>query len=35
METQVADVLALIGSLAFFALCALYARAIDLMSGAK
>jgi len=28
-----ADVVALAGSLAFFGLCALYARAIDVMAG--
>jgi len=29
----VADALAVLGSLAFFALCAFYAKAIDMMSG--
>jgi len=33
METTMADVLALAGSLAFFGLCAIYARAIDVMAG--
>ena len=28
------DIFAVAGSLAFFALCALYARAIDVMAGA-
>jgi len=29
-----ADAFALLGSVAFFALCVLYAKAIDMMSGA-
>ena len=34
MESVVADILAVFGSLAFFALCAVYAKGIDMMAGA-
>jgi hypothetical protein len=33
-DAPVEDVLAVVGSLAFFALCGFYAKAIDMMAGA-